>query len=99
MNRVIPIIFLLGLDLILSSARSNAALLFEESFEDTNFKGRGWYDGKGPLLSSVEHASNSTHSAEFHWRPGATTPDSGTAIRRKFAPSESVYVGYWVKYS
>src|SRR5688572_27831516 len=83
----------------LSLTESAAALLFEEHFEETNFKARGWYDGAGPILSNAEHIVGSTRAAEFHWARGARTPDSGGAMRRKFTPTESVYIGYWVKYS
>lgn len=73
-------------------------LLLEEHFEDTNFAARGWYDGAKITLSSTEHIAGSTKSVEFHWRKGGTTPASGGAFRRKFSPSDSVYVSYWVKY-
>jgi hypothetical protein len=74
-------------------------LLLEEHFEDTNFAARGWYDGAKVTLSSTEHIAGSKNSVEFHWSKGGTTPASGGAFRRKFSPSESVYVSYWVKYS
>jgi hypothetical protein len=74
-------------------------LVLEEHFEDTNFAARGWYDGAKVTLSSTEHIAGSKNSVEFHWRKGGTTPASGGAFRRKFSPSESVYVSYWVKYS
>src|SRR4051812_39918859 len=73
--------------------------LLEEKFEDANFAARGWDDGSGPPLSSIEHLPGSTKSAEYHWRPGATIPTNTGPFRRKFTPSEAVYVSYWVKYS
>jgi Bacterial TSP3 repeat len=79
--------------------QARATTLFEEQFEDANFAARGWYDGPGVALSSVEHLPGSTKSAEFHWLRGAMTPASGGAFRRKFTASDSVYVSYWLKYS
>ena len=93
--------------LLLSLAFARAATAFgaapntllEEKFEDSNFAARGWYDGSGPPLSSVEHLPGSTKSAEFHWRKGDTIPVNTGPFRRKFTPSDAVYVGYSVKYS
>ncbi len=73
--------------------------LLEEKFEDSNFAARGWYDGSGPPLSSVEHIPGSNKSAEYHWTVGSTIPKNTGPFRRKFTPSEAVYVSYWVKYS
>lgn len=75
------------------------SVLLEERFDDANLASRGWYDGTAVRLSAVEHIPGSAKSAEFHWRRGARTPESGGAIRRKFTPSEAVQVSYWVKYS
>ena len=74
-------------------------LLFQEFFEDASFSSRGWYDNTNLTLSSTEHISGSTRSAEFHFLQGATTPTSGGAIRRTFTETESIYVSYYVKYS
>jgi hypothetical protein len=93
-------IFLLSFILGNSSAfATDPAILLEEPFEDSNYAARGWYDGPGIPLSTVEHIPGSTKSAEFHWRKGGTNPSPGGALRRKFTPSDSVYVSYWVKYS
>jgi hypothetical protein len=88
-----------GLGLFLAPIQLNAVTLFQERFEDANLKARGWYDNTVLVLSSAEHIPGSTRSAEFHWPRGARTPDTGGAIRRKFTPSDAVYVSYWVKYS
>src|SRR5687768_9017493 len=68
MSRLIAILSVLGLNLILTPTRCSGTVLFEERFEDTNFKGRGWYDGNGFELSSVEHIPKSSRSAEFRDR-------------------------------
>ena len=77
-------------------------LLFEESFEDTHLKNRGWYDLADGTLASVttrEHAPGSNRALEVHFLRGAVTPVPRVAGRRLFPESESVYVSYWVKYS
>jgi hypothetical protein len=78
---------------------ANAGVLFTESFEDTNFSSRGWYDNTKLMLTNKEHLPNSMMAAEFRFDIGATRPTSGGAIRKKIIPSDSVYVSYWVKYS
>ena len=73
-------------------------VLFAESFEDSSFAARGWYDGGGPALSTIErHSGNS--SAEYRLPPGARTPTSGGAMRHLFPGEQGVYLSYWVKYS
>ncbi|HJQ54384.1 MAG TPA: Ig-like domain-containing protein [Gemmatimonadaceae bacterium] len=74
-------------------------LLFKEDFENTNISARGWYDNTRVQLSTTEHISGSTASAQYHWLKGATTPVSGDTQRHKFTPSSSVYLSYYVKYS
>jgi hypothetical protein len=60
---------------------------------------RGWYDNTAVQLSATEHVANSASSIQYTLTQGATTPTAGSALRRMFAPSDSVYLGYWVKYS
>lgn len=73
-------------------------IFFKETFEDTQFESRGWYDNTPALtLSSTEHIPGSTHSIEFHFKVGATTANGG--VRHLFPESDEVYLSYWVKYS
>jgi Big-like domain-containing protein len=74
-------------------------LLFQEDFENANIASRGWYDNTSVQLSTTEHIAGSTASAQYRFLSGATTPTTGGAQRHKFAPSSSVYVSYYVKYS
>lgn len=79
---------------------SQAAVLFEEGFEDSNFYSRGWYDSTGLQLTTTEHIPGSVRSVEYRFLQGGTTPTgSGGGIRKLFAESDEVYVSYWVKYS
>jgi hypothetical protein len=72
-------------------------ILFRESFDDASLHQRGWYDGNRFLI-----AGTGAHSApgciEFHWKSGATNPDS-SAVRRLFEPSETVYVRFQIRLS
>jgi hypothetical protein len=73
-------------------------VLFRESFEDTNFGSRGWYDGDAiVVLSSEQHIPGSTKSFEVHFRAGDVSP--ATPRRHPFTESDSVYIGFWVKFS
>ncbi len=76
-----------------------ATILFEEKFEDGNLRDRGWYDNTNPVLSTSHASPGSTRSLEFRFTAGSNIPDRGSAMRKKFAPSESVYLSYYVKYS
>jgi hypothetical protein len=75
------------------------SVFFEELFEDNNFSDRGWYDNKNLTLSNKEHIPGSKSSVKFHFKKGAKTPASGSAIRHKFPETKSVYISYYVKYS
>jgi uncharacterized protein YjdB len=74
-------------------------LLFQEDFENSNIASRGWYDNTSVQLSTTEHITGSTASAQYHWLKGATTPTSGDSQRHKFTASDRVYLSYYVKYS
>ncbi len=74
-------------------------ILFSEDFESTNLAAKGWYDNTNQTFSTIEHIPGSSRSLEFHWTVGGTQPTSGGSVRRAFAPTTTLYVSYWVKYS
>src|SRR4051794_9820514 len=74
-------------------------LLFQEAFDDTSVASRGWYDNTSVLLSTAEHVAGSNASIQYTFNAGATSPTAGSALRRKFTPTNSVYLSYYVKYS
>jgi len=82
-----------------AAAATRPVTLFHETFEDGDLAARGWYDSTAPLLSSTEHVANSASSVEYRFLAGATKPTAGSPLRRKFPPSDSVYLSYYVKYS
>src|SRR5947209_3173478 len=80
-----------------ASTRSDDAL-FRESFDDARLPERGWYDGKTFAI-----AKEGAHSGEgclaYHWKAGATTPESSSASRRLFPPTDTVYLRFFIKLS
>jgi hypothetical protein len=74
-------------------------LLFEEPFEDTDFTGRGWYDGPSGALSDVEHVAGSTRSFECTFGAGDTSCIGGKPARHPIPPTETVYLSFWIKFS
>jgi hypothetical protein len=74
-------------------------ILFQEGFDDANLAGRGWYDNTTAQLSTAEHVPNSTSSIQYTFNQGATSPTAGSALRKTFTPTDSIYLGYWEKYS
>jgi hypothetical protein len=81
-----------------SVAATAQTVLLQESFDDDALAQRGWYDGVGVTITTEEQAAGSRASLAFRFARGATQPGT-SAMRRAFAPTESVYLSYWVKYS
>src|SRR5688572_928631 len=74
-------------------------LIFEEPFEDTDYMGRGWYDGPSGALSDVEHITGSTRSFECAFAVGATGCTGGMPARHPVVPTPTVYLSLWIKFS
>jgi hypothetical protein len=72
--------------------------LINETFEDTSYGSRGWYDGTGGALSTAEKFAG-TRSFECRFATGATRCSAGTLGRHLFANTESVYFSYYIKHS
>ena len=90
-------IALLGVAISLGAPNTGCAqqtILFTEPF---NGSWTGWYDGTGGSIdTSVYSPNGGNSSARFHWNQGSTG-ESGGARRRKFTPSETVYVAFDLK--
>ena len=72
-------------------------VLFREGFDDARLLERGWYDGRSITISRRgPQAGNGC--IEYHWKPGTTTPE-GSALRRLFEPTDTVYVRFFIKLS
>ena len=74
-------------------------VLFRENFDDASFMARGWYDGPTGTISTAEHAPGSASSFECALAVGATGCTAGKPARHKFAPSQTVYASFWLKFS
>ncbi len=72
--------------------------LFREGFDDDRLLERGWYDGsRFKIDGQGAHAGGGC--IEYHWPPGATTPDSSSGIRRLFEPTATVYLRFSIRLS
>jgi len=97
-GETVVLLFLIAGALPAVDAAAPPTLLFQETFEDSNFASRGWYDSDATVvLSSVEHIPGSTKSYQAHFGVGKTTP--ATPRRHAFAETGSVYISFWVKFS
>jgi len=74
-------------------------VLFEETFEDTSFTSRGWYDSPQIGITSLEHIPGSGHSCVWHWRRAQDVLPLGKGGRVLIAPVESITLSYYVKHS
>lgn len=80
------------------SKDSSRIVFFTEDFEDSDFAGRDWYDNTSFIITTSKPFSG-TSCAEFHFKKGATTPQSRGSIRHLFDESASVYIRFRIKYS
>jgi len=70
--------------------------LFTESFEDTSYAARGWYDTtpQGTIVTG----GRSGNAMQWYWPAGATLPTNGGAMRKLFTPTETLYISYYTKF-
>jgi len=85
-------------DNIAIAAEPQGELLFEESFEDSDFASRGWYDGPTFELSSEAQVSGEK-SCVWHWMKKGDIGPAGGAARVKLPPVETVTLSYYMKHS
>ena len=78
---------------------TDATILFQENFEDTDFASRGWYDALRGTITNAEHIAGSTSSLECKFLQGERGPEGGTPGRHLFKETDEVYLSYHVKYS
>jgi hypothetical protein len=77
--------------LALALPEKTAGLLFSEEFDDARLLERGWYDGDRFTIES-QHALGGKGCIEYHWKDRTTNPDSSSGLRRRFEPSDTVYL-------
>lgn len=73
-------------------------ILVEESFEDTRFGERGWYDNLNYTITS-RYAVEGSHCLEIKFLTGSSLPTAGGAMRILFPETEVVFVRYFRKFS
>jgi hypothetical protein len=73
-------------------------ILFAEGFEDAKLTGRGWYDGDR-FTVSADRPFAGKGCLECRWEAGGTTPVGTSAARRRFEPSDTVYVSFHIRLS
>jgi hypothetical protein len=84
---------------ILNFSNVYSAVLIEDSFESTNHSARGWYDGTSVPISNTQQAPDGNAALEFHFQKGSKYPTNSGTMRKKFSPTKSVFLKYYVKYS
>jgi hypothetical protein len=72
-----------------------SALLFRETFDDSQLLKRGWYDGDRFVISDkLPQAGQGC--LDYTWKARGTTPANSTGMRRLFEPTETIYLRcYW----
>lgn len=82
-----------------SIAIAEEKILFKETFEDTNWESRGWYDGPHMEIAADEHIAGSGHSCVWRWlKKGDISPVGGGA-RVKIEPVDTVILRFSMKHS
>ncbi len=91
--RLLPVLALLAV-------RPAAAeeLLFEETFEDTAFAARGWYDNPQIEITDTERTGGRS-ACVWDWKKTGDTVCEGRGGRVLFPASDSVFLTYQVKHS
>ena len=75
-------------------------VLFEESFGDTDFSSRGWYDVTEDVeITTVNPPPGESHSFVCHYPQGGTSCSGGIPKRRQFTETDAIYLSYWIRYS
>ena len=80
------------------STEKAAGVLFGETFDDARLTERGWYDGRTFAISR-EGTRAGGGCIEYHWKPGTTTPERSSGLRRLFEPTDTVYLRFYIKLS
>jgi hypothetical protein len=84
-------------DTVTVTVSAPADVLLSEGFDDGALGARGWYDAAGSVTISTTDKRTGAGALQLRWTAGSTGPHG--AVRRLFAPTETLYVSYWVKYS
>ncbi|MEA1996793.1 MAG: hypothetical protein U9N45_04115, partial [Gemmatimonadota bacterium] len=85
----------------LAASRTYAqeTVLLEESFEDTDFASRTWYDGGEMSIDYSTHIEGSGASGIFKWESAGDTSPSNRIGRAPIAPVEGLTLSFHVRFS
>lgn len=79
-------------------AGPQGAVLLSEGFETGSLGSRGWFDATTvAVVADARPGSSGTRALQWHWTPGLVAPQGASRI--DFAPTNSVYLSYWIKQS
>ncbi|HCC05036.1 TPA: hypothetical protein DEP58_01880, partial [Patescibacteria group bacterium] len=78
------------------SQQTSGTVLFSEPFDNNSFASRGWYDNT--THGTVVSGGQSGNALQWAWAQGATKPTNGGSMRKKFTPTDSLYVSFYVKF-
>ena len=88
-----------NINLVAAESTAKAAgVLFGETFDDARLTERGWYDGRTFAISR-EGTRAGGGCIEYRWKPGTTTPERSSGLRRLFEPTDTVYLRFYIKLS
>jgi hypothetical protein len=94
------LLFGLGLALADSVCASDAlpsGVVFNENFDDSNLAKRDWYDGTDFRIAGEAKAG--AGCIEYEWREGDSRAGGSAGVRRLFAPTEEVWLRFYLKLS
>ena len=80
-------------------AHGKEVLLFEETFENTKWEARGWYDGPQMKITAEEHIPGSKHSCVWHWKKKGDIGPDGKGARVRLKPLTNVTLSFHMKHS
>src|SRR5262245_29540003 len=89
--------FVVCLAAAFAGAARGADVIFSESCEDANLLKRDWYDGDSFRIAGNARAGRGC--IEYEWLAGDTKASGSSGVRRLFAPTEEIYVRFYLKLS
>lgn len=78
-------------------ASPDAAPLFSETFDDANLTKRDWYDGNTFKIAGESQAG--AGCIEYEWTAPNAKLSGSSPVRRLFAPSDEVWLRFYLKLS
>ena len=79
-------------------AETPSGLLFSESFDEPRLLQREWYDGDKFTISDTQPYAGKG-CVEYRWNADTSTPASSSGIRHLFAPTDTVYLRFYIRLS